>query len=1164
MATDNQHVVGSDCFEMTLLVQQPGTVDQEVFAQHGLTIGRGQSNAICIDDPGVERLHARIARRDDGALAVRCEAGDARLIAESGETVPELVLVPGVAFRIGPASIRCRKRESRPTVVVAESSWKALCPRCRGHLVDLPSSATRCPSCGLAVCYFRSAGTEGGPARFAGWLPMTVGPYRIRAFAAEGGMGIVLRGVHAKTDMPAAVKLLKDSSSDPTWLARFDAEVQTLKKLVHPNIVRLQDSGRDGNMHWFATDWVDGLPVSRLMQARKLENKTIPIGRIATILRQVVDGLAYLHEHNIIHRDLKPSNVLVARDSSAKLVDLGIAKAAGRALQASAMTMTGKVTGTEGYMAPEQYEGRGATAATDVFAFGVMWHEMVTGRRPVGSYLAMQGYRHDCPEIWDAMVCQCLSYDPSVRPALSQIRAALALGTAFTATTEPVGAAQTVSLPSLTILRDEPQAPALPRKRRLAVALTIILMIEMLGGAAGYWFLSQRNRGNQPAPNSIVAATIEPTSQTTLVIPTAPPSSSPFMEPAEKAREQADAARQAAIAAGAERDAGKIFQEALASYELAAAAFDRQGFLEAKRSWDSSKGDFARAQAWAEGASKVNKARAAYEVKLSRYDKDWLMQHGGEDWKEMVAFVDRADADKFAGKFNQAVDGLAQAGKLVPKVAIRAAANSYAQAEGKLGRKDLETLAGQAWKPVEEALRAARSAELAEDAVTAIAQYQKAEGLLTQAGKVVSNMKAIQLLRRDGKISEQHLAAGTKLLQGGDNVPGESSAKIYQDLATGRLAPDRLDDALRELRYKQAADRLAAQIRDMMQGLPPKLPPSPQAISARKMLLADAQARLGEFQAADTDMAARGHPPADPYRTRIAARVSEMRRLLIDLGAPRIVLEAGGTTMQLVAAPAGRFWMGNKFPREGEPPQYEVELPRSFYVGIHEVTQEQYEGLMKANPSKFQGPQNPVDSVTWNEAIEFCKKLSAATELSARLPTEEEWEYACRAGNASVYCYGDVLAALSGYAWHLPNSGGKTRPVGQKKPNAWGLYDVHGNVAEWCSDHFSQEDNQEPVRPRGFSALHSSETLRVVRGGAWGCTPEQCRSALRGRCEPDRRENSVGFRVVVESAVQWPGEPSPGAQPTGEAPVSLRVPATPPAATSRPAGAFPAGAPTRR
>ena len=225
-----------------------------------------------------------------------------------------------------------------------------------------------------------------------------------------------------------------------------------------------------------------------------------------------------------------------------------------------------------------------------------------------------------------------------------------------------------------------------------------------------------------------------------------------------------------------------------------------------------------------------------------------------------------------------------------------------------------------------------------------------------------------------------------------------------------------------------------------------------------------------------------------------------------------------GLTLSLVWIPAGKFLMGSPETEKdrdgGEGPQHEVSISRPFYLGEYVVTQEQYETLMGQNPSGTKGAKNPVDSVTWSDAVGFCKRLSAKTGKNIRLPTEAEWEYACRAGSKTRFYYGDDrdCSKLGDYAWYDKNCDAKTHSVGQKKPNAWGLYDMHGNVWQWCSDwsgSYADAKNQDPQGP-------NSGTVRILRGGGWVGSSATCRCADRHTCSPDGQYNSFGIRVVVE------------------------------------------------
>jgi len=245
--------------------------------------------------------------------------------------------------------------------------------------------------------------------------------------------------------------------------------------------------------------------------------------------------------------------------------------------------------------------------------------------------------------------------------------------------------------------------------------------------------------------------------------------------------------------------------------------------------------------------------------------------------------------------------------------------------------------------------------------------------------------------------------------------------------------------------------------------------------------------------------------------------------------------------MKLKLIPAGEFLMGSPesddMAQDRDKPQHKVRITQAFYLGVHEVTQQQYETVMGTNPSKFKDAANPVERVSWCDAVEFCKKLSAKEGKTYRLPTEAEWEYACRAGTTTVYSFADE-SELGEYAWCANNSGDKPldadalwKPVsdsykqrlsanncqphrvGQKKPNAWGLHDMHGNISEWCQDWYGEYSSDEVTDPQGST----DGSNRVFRGACWHDAPMHCRSAFRGPCPPDRRSSTgLGFRVVME------------------------------------------------
>jgi formylglycine-generating enzyme required for sulfatase activity len=177
---------------------------------------------------------------------------------------------------------------------------------------------------------------------------------------------------------------------------------------------------------------------------------------------------------------------------------------------------------------------------------------------------------------------------------------------------------------------------------------------------------------------------------------------------------------------------------------------------------------------------------------------------------------------------------------------------------------------------------------------------------------------------------------------------------------------------------------------------------------------------------------------------------------------------------------------------------------------------------MGNNPSYFpSGGKYPVESVSWEDAQEFCQKLSTLTKKTYRLPSEAEWEYACRAGTQSSYYFGDDENQLGEYAWYGENSNDQTQPVGQKKPNKWGLYDMLGNVWEWCEDDGHSNYNGAPTDGRAWidNDNRSQAPYRIKRGGSWFNYSRRCRCAYRDDLYPAGRLNNVGFRVVLVVSV---------------------------------------------
>ena len=203
----------------------------------------------------------------------------------------------------------------------------------------------------------------------------------------------------------------------------------------------------------------------------------------------------------------------------------------------------------------------------------------------------------------------------------------------------------------------------------------------------------------------------------------------------------------------------------------------------------------------------------------------------------------------------------------------------------------------------------------------------------------------------------------------------------------------------------------------------------------------------------------------------------------------------GGVKLELVLIPAGEFKMGSsnavQEAQADEKPLHRVRITKPFYLGKYKVMQNQWQAIMGNNPSSYRSPTYPVQGVSWNDCQAFIKKLNERFGNSGGkfcLPTEAQWEYACRAGSTTRWCCGDDPAALAQHAWYEGNCGEMPHPVGEKKPNAWGLFDIHGDLWEWCADwydrnYYASSPGDDPPGP-------ASGGYRVLRGGSWYLGPD--------------------------------------------------------------------------
>jgi len=976
--------------------------------------------------------------------------------------------------------------------------------------------------------------------------------YRVTHFLGAGGFADVYEGTD-EDGVGVAIKVPQfkmEKTMDSTTLKRFASEADIWKKLHHENIVNIYDTDLKPMPH-IVMELMEGGDLEGLMK-----NHQFTVEEAVHIMVQILEGISYAHRMATIHRDLKPENILFTSDGVAKITDWGI----GKYMASEGITKTIETKGTLAYSAPEQFDSKKYGKIdwqTDIFQLGILFYKMLTGEKPfqgrdmaeiMGNVLTYHPippseYNSDVPSELDDIVLGALEKDKDYRWESGAVM---------------LHELKLVIKGKVHVRRKERVSRKIMREVRKRVEVLdklerYLVLLEDEGiDVSGYkqemksiekyaklkWYDKVREHGGlllydlermykqvQKERKTPIKRLMQPVR----ILFEDFLSRNLEVEVIYKLNDEA----MESYEEGNYNKAEKLFLDLQERLEKIIERDDR-----IKNLWQKAADYFEEGR---ERGIEVEKFynmndKTVEEYKRGKYDKaESLFVNLRKHLKNLIDKDKRIEAAK--KEFYDLKQDYLNPFRVPPPPGLRILIEEYIdKAEEKI----------EEWKESIRAEDVRRQEEGKRRVYEERVQPHKIE--INELNKKCSRYG----LKMDLDYQRLEIKSASTLFQQGQLLAAEDKyIKIKKRLKNQIYKYEEEERRRKEyneriINMKEEVGLLVFECKGYgleLKGIDKDLHSASELIKKGKLLEAEdeyAQIRK-RIEIADQIYKDKKYKEwqtkaKEQHIRREKVRRKRKRRAVtacVIVVAILITSVIGGYVwfnwdsdgdgvrdnndldFEWIDILSGTFWMGSSSGdgSDDERPRHQITISEGFQILKFEVTQAQWVAVMGSDPSGFSGDRNPVESVSWNDCQSCISKLNELdSNHTYRLPTEAEWEYACRAGSTTAYSYGNDSGQLGQYAWYDDNSNSKTHPVGEKEPNAWGLYDMHGNVWEWCqdwydSDYYNDSPGTDPQGP-------NSGSYRVLRGGGWSSSADGCRSAIRNRNTPDNVPIYFGLRLV--------------------------------------------------